>query len=184
VVEYRKNVIFLCGLLLIGYAVFLNIISPNFTYAANPSLTEIIKYVFVRIFTGIIYVIAVISFIKNTHFKKKEIWFVILVGILSRIILVPTVPILEDDFNRYLWDGAVTASGYNPYRYSPKEFIDSTSSEEIGPERLYKLADESGEIIKLVNHPHIRTIYPPVAQGVFAFAYFVFSCQMMFRSFY
>ena len=170
---YSRKLLILCGLLFIGYAVFLNLISPNFTYAANPSLDATIKYVLVRIFIGVVYVIAVIIFLKKNYFDKKEIWFVIIVGMIARIILVPTEPILEDDFNRYLWDGAVTANGYNPYQYSPKEFIDSTSSKEVGPERLYSLADESGEIIRLVNHPHIRTIYPPVAQAIFAVAYFI-----------
>ena len=36
-------------------------------------------------------------------------------GLAARLILFSSEPILEDDYQRYLWDGAVTASGLNPY---------------------------------------------------------------------
>jgi len=163
----------LTGILVIGYSFFLNVLSPKFTYAANPDGADVISYVLVRIFIGIIYSIVVILLIRKRKTNIKILVFIFGIGFIARIILVPTVPILEDDFNRYLWDGAVAANGYNPYRYSPKEFIDSTSSEEVGPEKLYTLANESGEIIKLINHPHIRTIYPPVAQFGFIISYLI-----------
>lgn len=162
-----------CGLLLIGYAIFLNIISPNFTYAADPSDGDVLKYVLVRIFIGIIYTISVILLIRKRKTGIKILAFIFSIGLVARLILLPTVPILEDDFNRYLWDGAVTVNGDNPYKYSPKEFIDSTSSPEIAPQELYILAEESKEIIELINHPHIRTIYPPVAQFGFALSYLI-----------
>ncbi|MCP5063626.1 MAG: hypothetical protein GY936_14360 [Ignavibacteriae bacterium] len=46
----------------------------------------------------------------------KVLAYIFGIGLVARILLVPTVPILEDDFNRYLWDGAVTANGFNPYK--------------------------------------------------------------------
>ena len=75
-----------------------------------------------------------------------------------------TAPILEDDYFRYLWDGAVTAKGINPYKYSPEQVMEGVDV----PEELVALADESGDIIHGINHPHLRTIYPPVAQAFFA----------------
>ena len=166
-------ILFLSGLLLVGYAIFLNVISPNFTYAADPSDGDVLNYVLVRIFIGIIYTGSVIILIRKRKTGIKILAYIFGIGLVARIILVPTVPILEDDFNRYLWDGAVAANGLNPYKYSPKEFIDSTSSPEVAPKILYTLADESDEIIELINHPHIRTIYPPVAQLGFAISYLI-----------
>ncbi len=161
------------GLLLIAYATFLYIIAPHFTYAADPSLQNTIQYVIVRMLIGVVYVVSVILFIKKKLLSNKNLLFVILIGIIARLILIPTVPILEDDFNRYLWDGAVAAKGYNPYKYTPKDFFDEKIPTDNTPERLYKLGKESGKILKLVNHPQIRTIYPPVAQGVFVLTYII-----------
>ncbi|MEE9429447.1 MAG: hypothetical protein V3V16_00295 [Melioribacteraceae bacterium] len=161
------------GFLIICYAIFLNFISPEFTYAAKPEDGDVVNYVLVRIFIGIVYALSVIIFLRKRETSKKILALIFTAGFIARLILVPTVPILEDDFNRYLWDGAVTAKGYNPFQYSPKEFIDSTSSPEVGPEKLHTLANESGKIIQLINHPHIRTIYPPVAQFGFAISYLI-----------
>ncbi|MBU2532580.1 MAG: hypothetical protein KKB37_07560, partial [Alphaproteobacteria bacterium] len=41
-------------------------------------------------------------------------------GLLLRVIMIPSVPALEDDFYRYLWDGAVAAAGFNPYVLAPE----------------------------------------------------------------
>jgi len=81
--------------------------------------------------------------------------------------MIITPPILEDDYFRYLWDGAVTANGLSPYTYSPKEVM---NNENIPPQ-LHKLASDSGDIFTHINHPTLRTIYPPLTQAVFAFSY-------------
>jgi hypothetical protein len=76
---------------------------------------------------------------------------------------------LEDDYYRYLWDGAVTANGFNPYIFSPEDAMESTGK---APAELKQLSRDSGEIVQNINHPHVRTIYPALAQGVFAVSYF------------
>jgi hypothetical protein len=53
--------------------------------------------------------------------------------------------------------------------YSPLDAIEQTNTDL--PEVLFELSDESGEVIKNINHPHIRTIYPVLSQLVFAAAY-------------
>jgi hypothetical protein len=65
-------------------------------------------------------------------------------------------PAGSDDYHRYLWDGRVQRAGINPYRFSPD-----------APE-LARLRD--GRDWPHVNHPEISTIYPPLAQMVFALA--------------
>lgn len=166
-------IIVIAGLLLIGYSVFINIISPDFTYAASPSKDSLIYYILVRIFIGLVYTIAVVVLIRSRLTAKKIIIFIFSVGFVSRILLIPSEPILEDDFNRYLWDGAVTASGYNPFQFSPNQFMSTDSLNVNLPYKLYDIAKESGSIIDKINHPHIRTIYPPVAQAAFATAYLI-----------
>lgn len=161
------------GLFLIGYSVFINVIAPDFTYAAAPSKEELIYYIGTRVFIGVVYTIAAVVLIRNKVSGKKLLIFIFAIGLVSRIVLVPSEPILEDDFNRYLWDGAVTASGYNPFHYAPKQFMSSDSAYVNLPSELFGLAYESDGIIDKINHPHIRTIYPPTAQAAFAIAYLV-----------
>jgi hypothetical protein len=117
---------------------------------------------------GLYFFIAVFN-IRRIKDKKAWLWIIISVGLISRIILIPSQPVLEDDYCRYLWDGAVTANGCNPYLYSPLEAMEQTNTDL--PNVLIELSDESGEIIKNINHPHIRTIYPVLSQLVFATAY-------------
>lgn len=69
------------------------------------------------------------------------------------LLLLPPAP-LSDDLYRYLWDGRVASAGINPYRYAPS-----------APE-LAHLRDSNW---RLINHPDVPTIYPPLAQQCFRF---------------
>ena len=60
---------------------------------------------------------------------------------------------LSDDLFRFVWDARVWFSTGDPYRYSP-----------AAPE----LAHLRDDIYSGINYPHIATIYPPVAQVLFA----------------
>lgn len=161
------------GLLIIGYAIFIYSVAPYLTYESHPSSSSVRLYSIVRILVGIIYTASIILIIKKRLLSTKNIAHVFIIGLIARLILIPTEPILEDDFNRYLWDGAVVANGYNPYEFAPKQFLETDSLTSKEPTILYDVANSSGVIIERINHPHIRTIYPPVAQGIFAISYFV-----------
>ena len=111
-------------------------------------------------------------------------------ALVFRLILLPSVPIHESDFYRYLWDGQSTAAGVNPYEFEPgalylyEEGITEWFADQQVPgviwrgrefnlteirriARLRKLRDADPEILARVGHPAVPTIYPPVAQGVF-----------------
>ncbi len=98
--------------------------------------------------------------------RSSLLWFMLAFGLLLRLAMLATTPALEDDFYRYLWDGGVAASGQNPYALSPKGVFDVSA-----PESIQQLAAESGAVIERVNHPQLKTIYPPVAQFWFAVAH-------------
>ncbi len=74
-------------------------------------------------------------------------------GILFRLTLVPHAVVGSDDIYRYLWDGKVAGSGVNPFLYLPTD------------PRLSNLA--TAELPAKVNHPDLRTPYPPMAQALF-----------------
>lgn len=65
----------------------------------------------------------------------------------------------SDDVYRYIWDGKVSASGINPYLYSPDD------------PALAHLRD--AVIHPGINHPHMPTVYPPLAQYMFLLVYLV-----------
>jgi alpha-1,6-mannosyltransferase len=96
------------------------------------------------------------------------IWLIAGTGVMMRLALFGSTPILEDDYYRYLWDGGVTAAGYSPYGATP----DAAQGEQYHYS-LQPLARQSGTVIEGVNHSDLKTIYPPVAQAAFAVAHWV-----------
>ena len=85
----------------------------------------------------------------------SEIWIILGVAALMRLVFLPAPPLLSTDIYRYMWDGRVQAAGINPYRYVPAD------------PALAPLRD--AEIYPRINRAdYARTIYPPMAQIMFA----------------
>lgn len=74
-------------------------------------------------------------------------------AILMRLALIPVEPVLGRDIYRYLWEGRVSAAGFNPYVQAPAD------------PALVALRDAYW---MRVDHPEIPTVYPPLSQAVFA----------------
>lgn len=89
----------------------------------------------------------------DTGHPRRALALVIAFGILFRLTLVPHAVVGSDDIYRYLWDGKVADSGVNPFLYLPTDT------------RLSKLA--TADLPAKVNHPDMRTPYPPMAQALF-----------------
>ncbi|MEX0745481.1 MAG: glycosyltransferase family 87 protein [Phycisphaeraceae bacterium] len=88
------------------------------------------------------------------------------VGLGMRALMIPSTPMLETDYFRYLWDGAVVAHGHNPYAHAPEAVLNGEA-----PVELVELGEASGLVLERVNHPWLTTIYPPTAQAGFALAH-------------
>ena len=54
----------------------------------------------------------------------------------------------------------------NPYEHSPQEVAQGGGNEKLG-----ELRRLHGDTLEKVNHPHVKTIYPPVAELLFAVSY-------------
>ncbi|MEO8232123.1 MAG: glycosyltransferase family 87 protein [Ignavibacteriota bacterium] len=155
---------------IILYALYILFVSHTLTYDAHPTNKQIILFTVQRILIGILFFIAIIN-INKLPIKETWIAWIIFTGLFARLILIPSSPILEDDFYRYLWDGAVTASEFNPYVFSPQDVIEKNPNV---PDKILKLADESGEVLSKINHPKIKTLYPTLSQIIFGLSYFFF----------
>ena len=164
--KVSTSILIISGILLLICFSLITYISPEFADSISLIDRPVLALVGILIFAGLIFLFTIFKLPKVDLVKKQILW-VIGIGIVLRLLMLFTAPILEDDYFRYLWDGAVTANLINPYEYSPEEVL----NKEGVPEELVALAEESGDIIHRINHPQIRTIYPPVAQAFFAVSY-------------
>lgn len=105
---------------------------------------------------------------EKSSADKKTFGLVILFSVLFRLILWPSVAIHESDFYRYLWDGKSFQHGVNPFKYAPAQvkLAQDVNSPELAV--LNNLRGENPILIDRINHSGIATIYPPVAQLIFA----------------
>lgn len=118
----------------------------------------------------------------------RMVWLIFAIGLFARLILIPSTPILEDDFYRYQWDGAVTAAGKNPFRYPPARFVSAPDIDRLlamvglqatPPPKGYEALARAGRGTLLrVNNPNIATIYPPLAQLGFAAGHLLMPWQL------
>lgn len=89
-------------------------------------------------------------------------WLWIALGF--RLLFLLAVPVLSDDYFRFIWDGRLLAAGYNPYLYLPSALIDSSIAGDAQLDRV---------IFEGMNSPHYFTVYPPLNQLMFGLAAWV-----------
>ncbi len=98
----------------------------------------------------------------------------------TAILWLTAVPVREDDYFRYLWDGETVRAGVDPYRFSPLEVLEAgtlrqgreryTAAELNALDRLEARRATVPEVFARVSHPDLPTIYPPLSLAVFAAA--------------
>lgn len=106
--------------------------------------------------------------IRKRSADSKSLFLVILFSVLFRLILLPSVAIHESDFYRYLWDGKSFKNGINPFQYAPAEVKSAQGETNREIQRLKELRDNNPLYFERINHKGVPTIYPPIAQIVFA----------------
>ncbi|MFM9939138.1 MAG: glycosyltransferase 87 family protein [Hyphomicrobiaceae bacterium] len=99
---------------------------------------------------------------------RRLLALVIGVGLGLRVALLASEPILEVDFNRYLWDGGLTAHGLNPYSVAPGD-VARLAYDDL---RL-ELSKSATPVFERISYADLKTIYPPVAQAWFALAHLI-----------
>ncbi|MFQ5583017.1 MAG: glycosyltransferase 87 family protein [Calditrichia bacterium] len=158
------------GVLLAAIALILTLFSSRFDYSIPVAEKPIFLLILILMISGAVYLMVVHYLLQIVN--TKVLIPVLTIGLIMRVVFLFSTPILEADYYRYLWDGAVSAHGINPYRFSPAEVLAGESNPDL-PLALQNLADESGTIIGRINHPQLRTIYPPVSQLFFTIAHFI-----------
>ena len=106
------------------------------------------------ILSATIYFAAVRLVLRHT-WPRGTVWVVLGVAVSLRALMLAAPPILSTDIYRYVWDGRVQAADINPYRYIPADPALATLRDTV----IYPQINRAD---------YARTIYPPVAQMVFA----------------
>jgi len=112
-----------------------------------------------------------VCFLLSRRISRFQVLFVIFAFALAlRLVVFFRKPLLSTDIYRYIWDGRMAAQGVNPYLYPPAD---------------EKLIPYRNEIWKSINYKPIPTIYPPLAQMVFAALYRISPDNIaLFRAFF
>lgn len=157
----------------VAMAIALAVLSQHFGHDINMTDRPCLALAGVLVFAGAAFAVSVPLLVKwsdASSINQKQTLLLIIVasGLAARLIMFVSEPMLENDYQRYLWDGGVTAHGYNPYGTSPQAVIETGPAGVLGP-----LASGAGETLQRIGHKTLTTIYPPVAQGAFAIAHLI-----------
>jgi alpha-1,6-mannosyltransferase len=158
---------------LCAFAVALTLLSHSFGYDRDVADMPVLSLVGILIGSGGLFAALLPPLVQRASSlaARDQSRFVALMlgaGLAARLVLFASEPMLEDDYQRYLWDGAVTAAGMNAYAVTPLDARHAPADTPLGA-----LKDQAGDVLARVNHPALRTIYPPVAQAAFALANFI-----------
>ena len=127
------------------------------------------RFLFLYVSAFITYLIVVIKISKLSQ-GRRNIFIIIAAAAIFRLILLPGIPVHENDIYRYVWDGKVSNAGINPYKYPPIQASIKPASQETDSDykNLKELRDENSKFYRRISFKDISTIYPPFAQAVFA----------------
>jgi hypothetical protein len=107
------------GILLLSGSLAVRFLSASgFEPATQPELRSVITLILLLSACGLA-LLDLLRRIPRVGCSPRLLLFVLLTGFAMRIMHWGTAPILEDDYLRYLWDGAVTAAGLDPYAAAP-----------------------------------------------------------------
>ncbi|WP_343488014.1 mannosyltransferase [Allomuricauda sp. d1] len=103
--------------------------------------------------------------IKLIQFEKWNFKFLLVAGILFRLVFLIAEPNLSQDFYRFIWDGEFINQGINPYLYTPNEVVENS----LFYIRNSKILHEGmGEL----SARHYSN-YPPINQFIFTISSFL-----------
>jgi alpha-1,6-mannosyltransferase len=138
------------------YSIILILILSQAIFFFNSKDVEL--YAILFIFSSVLYLI-IVFLINKYDVNHHQLFLIISVLLLFKILYINTEPIGSDDYYRYIWDGKVQVNGINPYLFSAEDSSLQSLHTDILPEK--------------VSYPGIKTIYFPVSQWLFVISYLI-----------
>lgn len=167
----------LLGATLVALLALISFLSPVFTQEHIPAWDDTVIFVVLLSCAGAVFA-AASALAPHVTSTRRVLAGLMLVGLIGRLVFFGSTPIYEDDWRRYLWDGAVVSEGINPYAATPAQAmlqdLDGTTSAPSDNHtiaRLQAIGATHPEYPELINYPYVTTIYPSVALGAFGAAH-------------
>lgn len=115
-------------------------------------------------FVKLISLVGALFFITHQLIKVYgwNFWLLAGIGVVFRLVFLPAIPNLSQDFYRFIWDGRLALQGINPYLVTPEVYL------EAGNEVVHQ-ANELYAGMGPLNGGHYSN-YPPINQLFFAIA--------------
>lgn len=103
-------------------------------------------------------------------YSKCNFWVLAGIGIVFRLLFLPAIPNLSQDFYRFLWDGRLLVQGITPYLFTPEQ-LNNGASTALSLTSLHSIAQHNELLAGMgeLNASHYSN-YPPVNQLCFAIA--------------
>jgi alpha-1,6-mannosyltransferase len=157
----------------------LRALAPDFTIDRPPEEQPVAAAFALAALAGLAFA-AMAAALARKPIAGRSLTALLALGFLLRALFFGSQPILEDDWRRYLWEGAAVAAGVSPYSHPPAEgFLFDAFGERKGPseseavETLRRIGAGHDAYPELVNHPYLTSVYPPPAQAAFAVAHVI-----------
>ncbi|MCR4337690.1 MAG: glycosyltransferase [Candidatus Omnitrophica bacterium] len=162
----NRWMLILSGLIILGINIKISLLSHSFIFGVGHADRPIIEFLGYMLLAFLVYWLVLEQLWRNKPGRKGErfnLAWILIIGILVRFVYFPSQFIQETDPYRYVWDGQMSVSQHNPYSYSPQDAF------ERGILSLDPTRQEAVQTInERINHPDVKTIYPPGAQFLFA----------------
>ncbi len=141
-------------------------------WATGPAISEerwVPKFLQWYIVAWVCYAAAAIAVSRARARPRWLLLWIVVVALGMRVVCLVRTPQMSTDVWRYLWDGRVTNAGVNPYRHPPRAAAPSKAGEGSEPSAEVRILRAlRNENWRPINCKHIPTIYPPLAQMLFA----------------
>ncbi len=179
---------------------FVRELGNGFWYEVDNSDMPTVAFLVIQ---AVLWLVMIVVFLvlNRQRLSPQVTWLIVVFALVFRVFMIGSVPIHENDFYRYLWDGKTLKHGINPYLYEPAALylaengieeptVDPTTQvvlngrpwTEEDRQRLAELDHLRGDnhqLYERIGHWQIPTIYPPLAQGFFALSSYCFEDSLL-----
>ncbi len=136
--------------------------SREFVYGQGHSERPILEFLALYLVAWTAFLTGVLALYKKS--ERPPLAMILFFAVSTRLVLLPSGLIQENDVYRYVLDGQVIMHGENPFEFSPS-VLPQKASEDL--RRSLELP-EARLVLQRIGYPEVATIYPPAAQVAFA----------------
>jgi len=142
-----------------------HVIQALFFMAATWYLgTQVQQHEFLQILSGFVMLSVLGLWMYREAAGRRQVIVWVAIGLAARAVLLFSEPLLSDDYFRFIWDGRLAVQGIHPFAALPSEYA----------VQGFPVPGLDAALYAQLNSAEYYTVYPPVAQGVFALACYIF----------